>query len=42
MKKRKPASELTRDELARRVFPKRVVDEAKKIAQGNVEKPSRK
>ena len=29
---KKPAMELTRDELARRVFPKKVVEEAKKIA----------
>ena len=34
MPKRKPASELTRDELAHRVFPPKVVREVKKVAQG--------
>ena len=33
MPKRKPASELTRDELAHRVFPRRVVQEIKKTVQ---------
>ena len=33
MPKRKPASELTRDELAHRVFPRRVVQEAQKVAR---------
>ena len=33
MPKRKPVAELTRDELARRVFPKKVVREARKIVQ---------
>ena len=33
-RRKKPASELTRDELARRVFPKKVVTEAKRIAEG--------
>ena len=31
-KRKKPATELTRDELALRVFPKRVVNALKKIA----------
>ena len=30
--KKKPASEMTTEELARRVFPKKVVDELKRIA----------
>lgn len=33
MSKRKPVSELAHDELARRVFPRKVVQEAKKIAR---------
>ena len=36
-RRKKPAIELTRDELARRVFPKKVVQEAKKIAQKRTE-----
>lgn len=32
MSKSKPASKLTHDELARRVFPSKVVREAKKVA----------
>ena len=32
-RRRKPARELTRDELARRVFPPKVIREAKKLAQ---------
>ena len=39
-RKKKPAIELTRDELARRVFPKKVVQEAKKIAQKRTGKSS--
>ena len=31
-KSKKPAMEMTRDELARRVFPKKVIAEAKRIA----------
>ena len=31
-KSKKPAMELTKEELARRVFPKKVVEEAKKLA----------
>ena len=38
MPEKRPARELTRDELARRVFPKKVVEEAKKL----VEKRGRK
>ena len=38
---KKPAIELTREELARRVFPKKVVKEAKKIAQKRTGKSSR-
>ena len=30
--KKKPVTDLTRDELAERVFPKEVVQEAKKLA----------
>ncbi len=37
-KSKKPAMELTRDELARRVFPKKVIEEAKKIASGAYKK----
>jgi len=32
-KRKKPASEMTTDELERRVFPKKVVDELKRIAK---------
>lgn len=31
-RKKKPASDMTNDELARSVFPKKVVDELKRIA----------
>ena len=40
MSDKKPAKELTRDELARRVFPKKVVEEAKKIAEKRGSKSS--
>ena len=39
-RKKKPVTELTRDELARRVFPRKVVSEAKKIAGGRASKSS--
>jgi len=32
-RRKKPASEMTNEELARRVFPKKVVDELKRIAK---------
>ena len=32
-KSKKPAKELTREELAKRVFPKKVVEEARKIVE---------
>ena len=38
MTKRKKATDMTTDELARRVFPKKVVDELKRIAD---EEPSK-
>ena len=41
-KRKKPATELTRDELAHRVFPKQVVKELKKIAAKSEKAPSRK
>jgi hypothetical protein len=37
-KAKKKATEMTTEELARRVFPKKVVDELKKIAHANDEK----
>ena len=40
MPDKKPAKELTRDELARRVFPKKVVEEAKKIVEKRAGKSS--
>ena len=42
-RRKKPAHELTRDELARRVFPPKVIKEAKKLAEerdGKRRKPS--
>ena len=33
MPKPKPAAKLNRDEIARRVFPRKVVQEAKKVAR---------
>jgi len=39
--RKKKANEMTTEELARRVFPKKVVDELKKIAHQNDEKTDR-
>ncbi len=39
-KSRKPAGELTREEIAKRVFPTKVVDEAKKIVEKQAGKSS--
>ena len=38
--RKKPATELTRDELAKRVFPKKAIQELKRIALKD-RKPSR-
>ena len=41
-KRKKKASQMTTEELARRVFPKKVVDELKRIAQDEPQKPRTK
>ena len=41
-RRKKPVMELTRDELALRVFPKQVVKELKKIAVNSKKAPSRR
>jgi len=38
-KRKKKATEMTTEQLARRVFPRRVIDEVKRVAQ-EAEKPS--
>ena len=41
-KGKKKATEMTTEELARRVFPKKVVDEIKRIAdEGDAKKPKK-
>lgn len=41
-RRKKKATEMTTDELARRVFPKKVVDELKRIAVEEPQKPRAK
>jgi hypothetical protein len=41
MKKKKKFEELTNEEIAKRIFPKKVIDEAKKVAhEKDKKKPS--
>jgi hypothetical protein len=41
-KRKKKATDMTTEELARRVFPKKVVEEIKRIAEEGDSKPKKK